>query len=92
MKRYWLILNGQVDSVDLTANFQWSKQSIAVGFALFKESVYLGSTRKYMYSYKKVSVQEATSLIEKVVSEITGMNKHIAVGVTGRECELLFSG
>jgi hypothetical protein len=69
--------------------FHRSKQSIAVGFALFKESVYLGSTRKYMYSCEKVSAQEATSLIEKLVSEVTGMNKHTAVAVTGPEGELV---
>ncbi len=42
-----------------------------------------------MYSYEKVSSQEAVQLIEHVVIEVKKINKQIAVAVSGPEGELI---
>jgi glc operon protein GlcG len=42
-----------------------------------------------MYSYQKVSSQEAQSLIEAVVAEVVKIEKQIAVAVSGPEGELI---
>jgi glc operon protein GlcG len=42
-----------------------------------------------MYSYDKVSSQEAIDLIEQVVAEVKKSDKHVAVAITGPEGELI---
>lgn len=42
-----------------------------------------------MYSYEKVSSQEATQLIQEVVAEVKKINRQIAVAVSGPEGELI---
>ena len=42
-----------------------------------------------MYSYEKVSSQEAIRLIEEVVVEVKKIHKQIAVAVSGPEGELI---
>ena len=42
-----------------------------------------------MYSYEKVSSQEAVQLIEQVVIEVKKINKQVAVAVSGPEGELI---
>lgn len=42
-----------------------------------------------MYSYEKVSSQEATNLIDQVVAEVTKIDKQVAVAVSGPEGELI---
>ena len=45
--------------------------------------------RKTMYSYEKVSSQEATNLIDHVVAEANKINKQVAVAISGPEGELI---
>lgn len=42
-----------------------------------------------MYSYEKVSSQEAINLIEQVVTEVNKTDKHVAVAISGPEGELI---
>ena len=42
-----------------------------------------------MYLYNKVSSQEATQLIEQVVTEVKKINRQVAVAVSGPEGELI---
>jgi glc operon protein GlcG len=42
-----------------------------------------------MYSYKKVSSQEATNLIDHVVAEVSKTDKQVAVAICGPEGELI---
>jgi len=42
-----------------------------------------------MYSYEKVSSQEATQLIDRVVLEVKKIDKQVAVAVSGPEGELI---
>ena len=46
-----------------------------------------------MYSYEKVSSQEAVQLIEQVIVEVKKIDKQVAIAVSGPEGDLLhFSG
>ena len=66
------------------------KQSISYSVALFVSVHYIGQLSiPSMYSYEKVSSQEAVKLIEKVVEEVSKINKQIAVAVSGPEGELI---
>ena len=42
-----------------------------------------------MYSYEKVSSQEATQLIDRVVLEVKKIDKQVAIAVSGPEGELI---
>ena len=42
-----------------------------------------------MYSYEKVSSQEAVHLIEQVVAEVKKIDKQVAIAVSGPEGELI---
>jgi glc operon protein GlcG len=42
-----------------------------------------------MYSYEKVSSQEATQLVDRVVLEVKKLDKQVAIAVSGPEGELI---
>ena len=42
-----------------------------------------------MYSYEKVSSQEATQLVDRVVLEVKKIDKQVAIAVSGPEGELI---
>lgn len=55
-------------------------QSRPIAIVLFEESAYLRTTRKPMYSYEKVSSQEATNLIDHVVAEVNKIDEQMLMG------------
>lgn len=69
--------------------FMYSNKVSQSSLHYLHRALTLDTSLKHMYSYAKVSSQEATKLIEQVVAEVKKINRHVAVAVSGPEGELI---